>query len=105
METQEKIKYTDFKIELEQAVDTVYNSNQGSTIVFSSGSRYRPLMIPKGIKSVCFGDETVSFEPEKFPSFNVKKLKGDGCIKVASSGLSFTLENKAVNGGVVVLVS
>ena len=106
-DTQEKVKYVEFKSELTNAVNVVYNGNEGTTLVFSRSSRsHKPLIVPRVIKEVCVNGDIVGFKPEEeFPDFRVEHLKGDGeCIKVVSGVLSFTLENVA-DREVFVLIS
>jgi hypothetical protein len=113
-ETQEKVKYVDFKTGLGNTVNDVYNANDGTRIVFSRTSSHSPLYLPRDVKEVCVEGEEVSFKlfpnsKNSFPNFDIKHLTGAGtgkyCIETVSGYLSFTLENVAKREEVFVVIS
>jgi len=109
--TQEKLKYAVFKSDFAIVVNSVYDSDKGTMIVFSKDSKnHKPLVVPKGIKSVCFEDDNVYFEyypgsKNRFADFSVENLKGRDCINLVSGRFSFTLENVVFDKEVFVLIS
>tara|TARA_Y100000034_G_scaffold134844_1_gene204505 strand:- start:940 stop:1377 length:438 start_codon:yes stop_codon:yes gene_type:complete len=93
---QEKSNYVVFKSEFENAVDDLYYKNPGSMIFFSSTSRNKPLVLPKGVDQVCFDTlGNVNLNSFEYATFNVEHLRGgEECIDVVRGGLSFKLENQ-----------
>ena len=85
--------YVVFKNDFSDAVNNLYYKNKGSTNVFSSTSRNKPLGLPKGINEVCFNEGEVSLVPENYGKFEVENLDGNLCIKSLRDALNFKLEN------------
>ena len=105
----EQAKFVTFKNDFQNAVNNLYYKNPGSVITYSLTSQNKPLILPRGVKEVCFkklnNEVKVKSDSEYFIEFNVENLipKEDNyCIKAINSQLSFTLENKLVDGKTVI---
>ncbi len=107
----EQANFIRFKTDFQDAVSDIYYKNPGSTAIYSLTSTNKPLLLSRDVKEVCFEKENNQFrvkaDSEYFTSFIVENLvprdNQDGyCIKTANSRLSFTLENKVVNGKIFV---
>lgn len=101
----QKSYYISFKEDITSSVNDVYYMNKGSTLVFSKFSRNKELILPSEIKEVCFRDNIVSFDIDKYKKFEVENLKGDICIRIADNRLGFKLENVVIGDEVFVEIS
>jgi len=101
----QKSYYISFKEDMTSSVNDVYYMNKGSTLVFSKFSRNKELILPSEIKEVCFRDNIVSFDIDKYKKFEVENLKGDICIRIADNRLGFKLENVVIGDEVFVEIS
>lgn len=104
----EKSNYAVFKSDFSKAVDDVYYMNKGSILTFSRESRNKPLALPKEIKKVCFKNNKVLLNSEKYNDFTVEHFvpaSEDLCINVVNGLISFKLENTVENQEVKVRVS
>lgn len=102
----EQTVYLTFKNDFKKNVDDLYYKNVGSVMVFSSSSRNKPLMLPKGIDEVCFEEGKVKVDSE-YADFNVEKLTvvSDFCVEILNNQLPFILENVFINGETYIQVS
>ena len=101
----QKSYYISFKEDITSSANDVYYMNKGSTLVFSKFSRNKELILPSEIKEVCFRDNIVSFDIDKYKKFEVENLKGDICIRIADNRLGFKLENVVIGDEVFVEIS
>lgn len=90
---EDKSTYIIFKTDFSEAVNEMSYKNADSVMIFSPTSRNKPLVLPAGIKQVCFENNKVSLVPEKYSEFEVENLKENNCIQVKQGILSFKLEN------------
>ena len=101
----EKTTYTVFREDFKKAVNDIYYKNEGSAVVFSKISKNKPLSLPSEIKKVCFENEKVVINSEKYYNFTVDNLiTSVDCINV-NNELSFKLENVVENREVKIRIS
>ena len=107
----EQANFVKFKTDFQDALNDIYYKNPGSTAIYSLTSTNKPLLLPRDVKEVCFEKENnnirVKADSEYFTSFIVenlitKDIQAKYCIKTVNSRLSFTLENKIVNGKTII---
>jgi len=101
----EKSVYISFKSDFSKAVDSVYYLNKGSVLSFEKNSRNKPLDVPKEINKICFEQNKVLLNSEKYQNFAVNNLYGAECISTDNGKLNFRLENVVENGEVIVKIS
>jgi len=102
----EQTVFLTFKTDFNEHVDNLYYKNVGSTMVFASDSRNKPLRLPEEVEEVCFENGKVSLNPN-YSIFNSDKLTvlSSICIPVVNNQISFRLENVVVNQETYVQIS
>jgi len=86
---------TSFETNFDKIIQNVYALDVNSKLEYSKDSRYKPLIAPRDVVKICVEESKVIF------NFVVKNLKGNECFDT-TKGFSFVLENKVINGEVIV---
>ena len=102
-ETQERTKFTEFKIDFSSKVEYIYALNAGSRLTYT-------LILPKDVKKVCFTYDLsnlktkVELDSKYGNDFYVDKLiiNNNYCIQAKNNKLDFALENKILDGKTIV---
>ncbi len=104
----EKAIYVEFQSGFKNAVNGVYNKNEGSKITYSIESSNKPLRLPKGIERIYFEEENGKIKvipsDANYNSFTVDNLKTNVQSIKANGQISFVLENVIEQGETKVLL-
>ena len=99
----DKGELKNFESNVNKEVSRVYGLDVGSTIEYSTLSKYRPLSPPNNILRICVEESKVimKFKDRTESTFIIPELRGNECFNLVG-GFSFVLENKILSRETIV---